>query len=137
MSIAIIKVNHIWIEDLFEWMYKKVLEGGGDEFVALFCENYKESAYLFEQYCKYQVRMDNPTFTRSEFNIVDEGDHIRMWRIQDGLIFSNKINYLPWNEYNFVVDGECELGFGGWLDENEEPIEQIKLQPIKEVLING
>ncbi len=67
MERSIIKINNIWVEDLFKWFYEHVCDSGGDGAGVIVCENCKEVAGDFWQYCR--SRKENTRIVRAIKNV--------------------------------------------------------------------
>lgn len=98
-----IKVNNIWIEDLFEWFYQSVLNHGGDGAAYIVCENYVEASNLFAEWWK----ANKLGFEILE-KCVDKNHNVSFYDDQECWIFTcdKDLNTSAF-DYMFVIESEC------------------------------
>ena len=79
-----------------------MLGGGGDECVALVCENYQEATSFLIGHLQQEYHMEFKKFEHPNSNYVAASD-----RSQEGFVISNKAVNLPFGEYNFYISKDC------------------------------
>lgn len=98
-----IVLHSIYIEDLFEWMYKHVIDDGGDGDATLVCENYLEAASSF----KYWLQTNNkPQVASWRFEHYEDKKTASYYDHEEAFIFCDNINVNCFG-YKFIVLNDC------------------------------
>lgn len=96
----IIKLNNVYLEDCFKWMYDLVIRDGGDGSATFICDNYEEIAELFLT-----------TYKLDEYTKLIDHDCFRITFLKyfESFTFTSNVNKL--DEYTFIVERPCSEGF--------------------------
>ena len=99
----LIRVNNIYLEDLFKWSYESVIRKGGDGASLIICQNYLDGAKYFKKWAG--ARLDKWKTQKYDNSIT-----IYSWA--ESFIFSNEMIGMPEGDYTFIIDSACYFGFG-------------------------
>jgi hypothetical protein len=109
---SIVKVDNIWMEDLFEWFLNHVCFSGGDGAAVIVCKNHREVADWFVEWWreKYLPGLKNTSRQIDEFwHPRDEYDDIINFHdSNENFMFADRMIDLFYHDYTFVVTGDCK-----------------------------
>ncbi len=119
MKNSVVKVDNIWVEDLFKWFYTHVTDGGGDGASAIVCSNYREAADWFtewwrkNEYPKYTGKYSE--YLKDKEFLLDKYEYqntINFHNSNEGFVFTDQaeINMFS-HDYIFMVVGDCTFAF--------------------------
>jgi hypothetical protein len=106
---SLIKVDGIWIEDLFDWAFETAHRDGGDGGCAIICKNFKETAAAYDKYLRSKFDWYEKFPLEKS---VDTDTEVFLGIDQEYHCFTNKVDFrLSCYEYNFLVEGDCQWAF--------------------------
>lgn len=109
---SIVKVQDIWLEDLFKWYYNHVGDSGGDGAGIIICKDPKEcSTYFYDYLGKVAQSIKIPNylnFLKKDEQIRDGYIYITYHDTNESFIFTNDRNAaLGHGDYTFIVIEKC------------------------------
>lgn len=120
-----IYLENIHATHIFEWMYNRVMEDGGDGCAFLICENYKEAAAWFQE---WMISSNKPS--ANFWSVHENENQITIISSQEYFLFtkyflpSSTPNYDHFGDYVFVIQKDCQYKWGG------ENVKNRVLKPI-------
>lgn len=93
-------LHGIYVEDLFEWMYKHVIDDGGDGDATLVCKNYLETAENFKRWAEVNKSVQW-TFEHNK----DKKTAV-YYDNQEAFIFCDNKDIQHFG-YKFIVENDC------------------------------
>lgn len=106
--LSLIKISNIYVEDLFWWYYKNIIEQCGDGAGVIVCANYKETAQYFLSWFKKSIRNNIKYNDNGFYHPMHEYDNIISFHdMNESFMFSNSIVELFEGEYVFLIEEDC------------------------------
>lgn len=112
---SVVRVSHVWAENLMEFFYYSVAEASGDGAAVICCANPRETADFFIKWWKekYLPKMKKRGYKRDEFfhereeTIGRRGELVVNFHdSNENFMFCDQIEYLPFNDTCFIVEGD-------------------------------
>lgn len=106
---SVVKVEGIFLEDIFKWFYEHVMDSCGDGCAAIVCEDFKD---IYNKFLKWFQEKYNKDFLSSNpcHKIYENTNSIIVHDGNENFIFTNDKDIQIYKyDYIFLVNNDCKL----------------------------